>query len=111
MTKTEPTNTEIRTRHDGEVHQELDERTENELRAGGFEWVLDLLNAYNICRADRGILLDRLKPVAAELIRMADDLKQCSTIGGEWDGTEAEAKEEYDRLMSLAESLEVNNAP
>ena len=40
-----------------------------------------------------------------ELIRMADELKQSSTIGGHWDGTEEEAREEFDRLMSLAKDL------
>lgn len=42
---------------------------------------------------------------ADELIRMADELKQSSTIGGHWDGTEEEAREEFDRLMSLAKYL------
>ena len=56
-----------------------------------------------------GSELDRLRrnanEASGELIRLADELKQCSTIGGEWDGTEEEAKEEYERLMTLAERL------
>ena len=46
-----------------------------------------------------------MKLAVGELTRMADEPKYWSTVGGEWDGTEHEAKEEYDRLMSLAASL------
>ena len=53
------------------------------------------------CRARK----QAAKEAVGELTRLADELKQCSTIGGEWDGTEEEAKEEYDRLMALAERL------
>ena len=53
-----PTNAEIRERHNRSVHQILDLANEgnsdvNTLRCA--------LSAYNECRADRGILLDRLE--------------------------------------------------
>ena len=53
----------------------------------------------------RDELLELAKLVRKELVAFADELKMSSTIGGEWDGTEAEAKEEYDRLMGLAAKL------
>lgn len=43
---------------------------------------------------------------AAELRAVANELKLCSTVNGEWDGTEEDAHEEYDRLMALADDLE-----
>jgi len=56
-----------------------------------------------------GAEIDRLhhnaKEAAAELTRLADKLKQCSTTDGEWDGTEEKAREEYQRLMALAAKL------
>lgn len=50
-------------------------------------------------------LLELAKLARKELVAFADELKVSSTIGGEWDGTEAEAKEKYDRLMGLAAKL------
>ena len=54
----------------------------------------------------RDELLALAKLVRKDIVAFADDLKVCSTIGGEWDGSEHEAKEEYDRLMALAAKLE-----
>lgn len=50
-------------------------------------------------------LLELAKLARKELAAFADELRVSSTIGGEWDGTEHEAKEEYDRLISLATKL------
>ena len=55
-------------------------------------------------RAQKG----NLAKAAAELTAAADDLKQCSTINGEWDGTDELAREEYDRLMAVVFDLTPN---
>ena len=48
---------------------------------------------------------ETMKHAADELTRLADELKICSTVFGEWNGTEPEAEDEYNRLMLLASLL------
>lgn len=55
--------------------------------------------------AQRDRLLSLAKQAGKELAAVAEDLKKCSTLDGDW-GDELEAKEEYDRLMALAAELE-----
>ena len=47
----------------------------------------------------------KCQKAASELASVADELKLSSTVGGEWDGTEEAAKEEYDRIMALVSDL------
>lgn len=45
------------------------------------------------------------KQAETVLREVAADLRDCHTIGGEWDGTETEAQAEYDKLVQLADRL------
>jgi len=52
---------------------------------------------------------ERLQGAAKEaldvLTRLADEIKDSATVGGEWDGSEDQAREEYDRIMAVVETL------
>ena len=61
--------------------------------------------AFADAKADILELHRKCRKAAAELTAVADELKMSSTICGEWDGTEEEAQEEYDRLMALVADL------
>ena len=37
-----------------------------------------------------------------EFVRLAAEIRQSHTVSGEWDGTEPEAEEEYNRLIGMA---------
>ncbi len=93
----EPTNAEIRERQDRDVGQEIDENDKNELFAGGFDWVMDLLKAYNTCHRHRGILLNRLES-AAETNRIA--ALAVGELEGRLEATEA-------RLGAMLSALEI----
>jgi len=52
-------------------------------------------------------LAELLREAAAELIRLADDLRDCCTVPstGEWGASEQVSREEYERLTNLANRL------
>lgn len=64
-----------------------------------------LREALRIASAALGDMLRAGKEAAEVLRTEAEALRQCSTVGGTWDGTEPEAHEDYERFMALADRL------
>lgn len=82
---------------------------ENTLEWHALREILRLAESASEQRTEKLRLQISAKSAINELTRLADELKECSTVDGEWDGSEEQAKEEYDRLMAIVAELESAN--